>query len=72
MLNMPFTLEDFILASNPKRHLVGWADFEFLSWILLLVYLWPQVTDRKGIGYFSKSPEEVCRCHKDPLEGENH
>ena len=51
---------------------VGWADFEFLSWILLLVYLWPQVTDRKGIGYFSKGPEEVCRCHKDPLEGENH
>ena len=51
---------------------VGWADFEFLSWILMLICLWPQVTDRKGIGYFSKSPEEVCRCHKDPLEGENH
>ena len=52
--------------------ILGWADFEFLSWILMLIYLWPQVTDRKGIGYFSKSPEEVCRCHKDPLEGENH
>ena len=52
--------------------ILGWADFEFLSWILLLVYLWPQVTDRKGIGYFSKSPEEDYRCHKDPLEGENH
>ena len=51
---------------------LGWADFEFLSWILLLIFLWPRVTDRKGIGYFSKSSEEDCRCHKDPLEGENH
>ena len=54
------------------RWSVGWVDFEFLSWILMLIYLWPQVTDRKGIGYFSKSPEEDCCCHKDPLEGENH
>ena len=53
-------------------HSLGWADFEFLSWILMLIYLWPQVTDRKGIGYFSKSPEEDGCCHKDPLEGENH
>ena len=52
--------------------ILGWVDFEFLSWILMLICLWPQVTDRKGIGYLSKSPEEVCRCHKDPLEGENH
>ena len=60
------------LKNYYNGYALGWADFEFLSWILLLVYLWPQVTDRKGIGYFSKSPEEDCCCHKDPLEGENH
>ena len=58
--------------SDGPLYTLGWADFEFLSWILMLIYLWPQVTNRGGIGYFSKSPEEDCCCHKDPLEGENH
>ena len=60
------------LKNYYNGYALGWADFEFLSWILMLICLWPQVTDRKGIGYFSKSPEEDCCCHKDPLEGENH